>query len=317
MKNAVFFYVIFLMIISGHSYGQVIVGLPDDSTTIRLNSTTLSNYVPDTSLHPLWQIGVSHKPFFATGSGGTLAIMTDTLHNYPRNANNWFVLKIPLRFNTIIDFWHKYQTDSMHAGGIVEFSTDSGSTWQNIKGACNADSIMFGVGIRTTNFYTFNDTILTGEPAFTGTSAGLQYSRFQFFNGLPISPRSTTFCMFTMPEVYLRFRFVSDTATDTLAGWMIDSIKIENNDYGSGAVANINKQNLLNVYPNPSYDGVFNFPALNNGQDFKIEIYNSIGARVLQMPYKRLLDLGCYPMGLYFYRVTDGVEYYSGDMVKE
>jgi len=245
--------------------------------------------------------------------------MTDTMHAYPIHANNWFTIKVHHGFNTIIDFWHKYQTDSSHAGGIVEFSQDHGHTWQNIKGSCNTDSFSSGIGgVRTTNFYTFNDTLLNGEPAFTGINNVIQYSRFQFFDGFPVGPKRTSGgCTFSVDTFYIRFRFISDTATDTMAGWIIDSIKTENDDYGTGAVAEISKQNTLNVFPNPSYDGTFIFPKLENERQYNIEVYNTMGERILKMLYTQSLELGNYPKGMYFYKVTDGNEYYSGQLLNE
>lgn len=249
---------------------------------------------------------------------GTTTIMTDTLNPYPVNANNWFVIKVPPWSNTIIDFWHRYQADSGKDGGIVEFSLDHGITWQNVKGDCNVDSSMSFPGVLTTNFYTFNDTLVTGQPAFTGYKNVSQYSRFQFFEGFPIGPPSAA-CDWGggIDTFYIRFRFVSDSIVDTMAGWMIDSIKIENDNYGAGFVSTVKKQQSLATYPNPSFDGLFNFPALTNEQDYNTEVYNAIGEKLFTVPYAREMRLDQYPKGLYFYRVTDGTNYYSGRLLME
>lgn len=296
---------------------QVFDGEPMDSTIIRFNGGSIPGLLPDTAGIPLWQIGRTHKSFFTTDTTA-ISMMTDTLHPYHTHANNWFVLKIRNGMNIIVDFWHKYQTDSTHAGGIVEFSTDHGSTWQNVLGNCNIDGSM-GQGILTDNFYSSHDTLHTGEPAFTGTSGGASlYSRFQFFIGLPVKTASGTGCtLVSVDTFYTRFRFVSDTATDTLAGWDIDSIKIEADHYNGGAVALVNKGNMLHVFPNPSYDGSFIFPALVAENQFDIEVYNALGTRIKKMPYAHSLSLKGYPSGIYFYKVSDGTEYYSGQLQVE
>jgi hypothetical protein len=292
-------------------------GSPLDSTTIRLNNDSIPNFIPDTAATPLWQIGRTHKTFFTTDTTA-ISMMTDTLHQYPVNANNWFIIKIPGGFNVIVDFWHKCQTDATHAGGIVEFSSDHGLSWQNIKGACNVDSFSFATGILTDNFYTFNDTLLTGEPSFTGTSGSTsRYSRFQFFQGFPVKPSGSSGCTLFADSFYVRFRFVSDSTTDSLAGWKIDSIKIEQDDYGGGAVTKMNHRIELHAYPNPSTNGLFTFPALANEHQFNIEVYNAMGARILKMPYQHSLDLSPYTHGLYYYKVTNGSEYYSGRLLIE
>lgn len=314
-KNLLFVFGLFSCLTS---QAQVIDGAPLDSTIIRFTTGSIPNFIPDTAATPLWQIGHSHKLFFGDSTGVT-RIMTDTLRPYPVNANNWFTIKVLRGFNQIIDFWHRYQTDSTRDGGTVEFSIDHGVIWQNMKGPCNSDSIFSDPGIFTTNFYTFNDTLASGTQAFTGTKSSTQYSRFQFFVGFPIGPLSggSSGCDFRSADtIYVRFRFISDSVPDTMAGWIIDSIKIEQDDYGSGIV-NINNQKSLNVYPNPSYDGSFTFPALVNEQNYKIEVYDAMGEKILKIPYTQSLELNHCPPGLYFYRVTGATGYYSGRLLIE
>ena len=297
---------------------QVQDGLYNINTTyVSFTSDTIPNFIPDTAATPLWQIGHSHKSFFGSDTTKT-TIMTDTLSPYRINANNWFVIKIPPIFNVIIDFAHKYQTDSGHAGGTVEFSLDTGRTWQNVKGDCNADgSFGSAPGILTTNFYSSTDTLFSGVPAFNGTSDSIQYSRFQFYFGPPLNPHrvtsGSTACNWSVDTFYIRFRFISDTLADSLAGWEIDSIKIEE-DYYMGGVAKINKPQSLSTYPNPSYDGLFTFPSLENEQDYTTEVYNAMGQRIQYSPYTHSLDLSHYVKGLYFYKVTNGREYYTGQL---
>ena len=292
-------------------------GNPGDSIMVRFDTGTIAHFFPDTSATPLWQIGHGHKAFFGADTAA-ITMMTDTTLPYPVNANNSFVIKAAYGFNFIVDFWHKYETDTAHAGGIVEFSRDKGVTWQNIKGDCNADSgSFFGIGVLTSNFYTFNDTLQTGEPAFTGVKDTVQYSRFQFFVGYPQKLTETKSCNLYTDTMYIRFRFVSDTTVDTLAGWEIDSIKIEHDLYGGGLVRDARNNNTFKVYPNPSSTGLFNFPRLDNETDYLLEVYDAIGRRILQQPYSHVVDISQYPKGLYFYRISDGTEYYSGQLQVE
>ena len=264
---------------------QVIDGLPYDSSVIRFTIDSTPNFIADTSSTPLWQTGRTHKSFFTTDTEA-IAIMTDTVHPYHINANDWFVIKVPRGFNTIVDFWHKYQTDTGHDGGMVEFSLDAGTTWQNVKGPCNADSSFSGLSsMLTSNFYSFIDTLTTGEPSFSGTSGTLQYSRFQFFDAFPERTTSGISCSWPVDTFYVRFRFVSDSLADSLAGWEIDSIKIENDNYGSGRVTKINKPHTLSTYPNPSYDDQFTFPTIENEQNYTIEVYNAMGQKISKEKY--------------------------------
>ena len=316
MHKLIFCFLVIFIFSPATANAQIIDGYQMDSMAIRFNGGSNPNLVPDTSANPLWQVGLTHKLFFATDTFGTVAMMTDTLHHYPINSNNSFVLIFPPTLNMIVDIWHRYETDSTHAGGIVEFSTDHGSTWQNLKGGCNVDSLgSFVSGTRTSNFYSFADTLFNGEPAFKGTSSGSRYSRFQLFSGYPVKSLTAS-CSF-YDSVFVRFRFVSDTTADTLAGWMIDSVKMERDEYPGGIVALTNQKNILNIFPNPSPSGQFSFPDLSSESGFYTEIYNMLGSRLYVAPYMHEINLSHCPDGIYFYRVSNGNEYYFGKLLKE
>ena len=233
---------------------NVIYGEIMDNITIRFNEGSVANYFPDTSSSPLWQIGNTTKYFFSS-AGSTIGIMTDTLHPYPVNANNSFIITVSNVLTSIISVWHRYQTDSLHAGGIIEFSVDSGLTRQNVQGLCNRDSTSGSAcnGTYTNNFYSPHDTLFSGEPGLTGVS-GNKYSRFEFYKFFACSSD----CNFGSAAIYIRFRFISDATPDTLAGWMIDSIKIEHEAFES--ISKLSKLQSLKAFPNPSYDGAYTFP---------------------------------------------------------
>jgi len=270
------------------------------------------NLYIDTSGTTLWEIGNSAKPFFSVGNS-TRSIMTDTANTYPVNANDWFILKIMFHgINPIVFFKHKYQTSAKHDGGIVEFSFDGGANWQNAKGPCNTDAMPFGQGILTNNFYDKNDTLLTGEPAFNGTDSNWRTSAIQFFCCIPA--KGTGVGCYSFDSIYIRFRFVSDSIVDTLDGWIIDDIKVRQDEY-SGKVTSVQRTSQLELFPNPVYEGEVNFPELPDEQDLHISIYNSVGANVLKSGYRHRLNTGKYPPGLYFYLVTGKNQYYSGQLM--
>jgi len=322
---------LFIILLSFAATAQLHIydGVPLDSTVFTFDlpdslhhtfgSTPKYNVNIDTTSTHLWRIGKTHKAFFSAGSvDTTFAIMTDTAQPYSKNANDAFLLKITnLPFNAIIDFKHKYQTKPGRDGGIVEFSLDTGTTWQNVKGICNADSGSPGFGgILTSNFYAKTDTLATGDPAFTNTSGTWQYSRFQFFMGFPVRlTKGTSGCHINSGiPVYIRFRFVSDSMPVPMDGWIIDSIKIEADDYGN-LVPQISSYHTLNISPNPSKDGIFIFPTLDNENQTQIEITNAMGQVLFKTPYSHRIDLSQYPQGLYLYKVVNNDEYYSGRLI--
>jgi len=265
------------------------------------NGDSLVHYIDgpiriDTSSTTLWRIGKTIKPVFSNDTIAVRGIMTDTLNPYPHNANDFFVLKINILYNCIVDFWHKYETDSLHAGGIVEFSGDSGLTWMNVAD-CPA--------INSQNFYALTDTLISGQPAFTGTTNAEQYSRVQFLNCAALRPTSTG-CFPDLSYsggIYLRFRFVSDSTIDSLSGWIIDSIEIEYPGCGEG-IDNINTNNSLGFYPNPTSTSL---TITSPNKISQITITNLLGQMLFTHEYNTeqvQVDVADLPSGIYFVKIN-------------
>jgi hypothetical protein len=294
---------------------KVYDGNPDDSTVFSLELNDNLNHwndgaFIDTQNTQLWDIGTTTKTFFSSGMGNTRAIMTDSVNTYPINANDWFVLKLRNTFNTIITFNHKYETTAGHDGGIVEFSKNKGQDWENVMGDCYAGPNI-GVGILTDNFYDTTDTLKSGEMSFSGTSNGWQTSRIQFFIGYPIKTTGGGHDCVSMDTIYVRFRFVSDDTLESKDGWIIDNLKIENDDYG-GYVNDVNNT-AVKVYPNPS-NGIIHFPAIKNEDKYRIEISNMMGQVILNTSYRQYIDLSKQPRGMYIYKISDGESVYTGKL---
>ncbi len=275
---------------------------PGDSLYLRVPTSfgdTVSAII-DTTGSRLWQIGSTLKPVFSNDTTATRGIMTDTLYHYPSKADDYFVLKLHSFINYRVNFWHRYQTDSMHAGGIVEFSSDSGTTWINVAD-CPAMAMQ--------NIYTLADTLLTGQPAFSGTSNGEQFSSLQFINCVGERTTSTR-CfpdLFNFSDVYIRFRFVSDSTVDSLSGWIIDSIKIVGYDC-EGSVSKVeNDLQPLSMFPNPATSmlTVQSGEAINS-----ITIINLLGQTVYSRQFtfhskQANIDVSELTTGVYFVKVNN------------
>ena len=61
----------------------------------------------------------------------------------------------------------------------------------------------------------------------------------------------------------------------------------------------------LNVYPNPS-EGIFNLQCTSytEGEDYKLNVYNSLGQLITTSAFSNRLDLGQFPSGLYYITLT-------------
>ncbi|MEI8280676.1 MAG: T9SS type A sorting domain-containing protein [Bacteroidota bacterium] len=293
------------------SHAQIVYGNPIDSTIYTFNTLDTSF---DTAGAHAWQIGTTNKPYFSAGGFTQRSIMTDTANSYPINANSGFVYKFTITLNgPIISITHKYQTTAQHDGGIIEFSTDNGYSWQNVVGPC---SVGFSNALRTENFYAPSDTLYNGEAGFSGNSNGWITTRLQFFYAIPLKPTAGSGCNYPNvgAHVQLRFRFVSDDIAENLDGWIINSMEARADNYGS-SVAKLNKDGSLPIYPNPSADGIFKFPAIDNEKGYTISICDIVGHEVLHSIYNESINLSSQTSGLYFYKISNGSNTYTGKLI--
>ncbi len=283
---------------------------PLDSFVIKFDTDT-SHYSPDTANVPLWQFGGTYKSFFGSDTSKK-RMTTDTLSGYPIGANNFFLLRIPHVSHTLITFWHRYQTDSTKDGGLVEYSNDHGLSWSNVKGACNIDGGGLGCGgILTDSFYSSTDFVSLGGPCFNGTCGSTRKSAFQFAGCPGVKSTAGPGCSFyDVDTLYIRFRFVSDSTPDTLAGWAIDSVKV--NYYLQSGYVDQHNPGQMKVVPNPSENGKFNLPRLADSKNYLIEITGTMGQLITRIPYTESLDLSTQPPGIYFYQIKGLQMIYSG-----
>jgi subtilisin-like proprotein convertase family protein len=117
---------------------------------------------------------------------------------------------LPLNSYPELSFWHKWNTEDGWDGGVVEISTNGGTTWNDV-GAANftLNGYNAGLGAAPTN-------ALSGRPAFTGLQATFINSKINLasYNG---------------QSIMIRFRFGSDDNTSAPTapeGWWIDDITL-------------------------------------------------------------------------------------------
>jgi hypothetical protein len=249
MKRAIIFLTLFLSGLLNFSQAQNKINVGDTlGPWYVINFDNSSNYINiDTSIQNVWQIGSPQKIIFNSALSLPHAIITDTIHTYPANNYSYFDLLIgDFNFNgyyygrTYIDFWHKYDTDTLKDGGYITVSWDKGLTWKNII----EDTIsgMFTPADQfLTNLYTLNDTLFNGEHGFSGKSNGWVLASF-LWQGLVAKNIPDT--------MILRFNFISDSINNNKEGWMIDNIRLYSIEQGGG-VNELSDFHIIKISPNP------------------------------------------------------------------
>lgn len=249
-----------------------------------------SNYeylINDTSSQNLWQVGTPQKTFFDAAYSPQKAMVTDTLNYYPQGNHSWFDLYLGdfnfpglFPYDIFIDFWHKYDTDTLKDGCYITVSYDNGSTWTNIVN----DSIYVGNtpygGYNSINLYNnYSDTLFNGEFGFSGNSGGWIHTSFEWY---PYIVKTT----FPPDTMILRFNFLSDGIGTNREGWMIDNIRLFSLALGGG-FPSFNKENFIeNIYPNPISDK-FVLELSNDAGAFSVSISNPEGKQIFSANYPR------------------------------
>jgi len=320
MKARLFFSILYLFCVLSSKAQLVLPAVANTQTMVFFPSVTfydtmfynygypIDTYIVqlDTTNCGIWQIGGSNKPVFSpVGSYLMHGIMTDTIGSYPVNVNSSFIIKANFSEPNIgMAFWHRYETDSGHDGGVVEFSVDSGANWANVIGC---DPYDYRGTINTENYYGAGDTLSGGIPAFSGNSGGEVESILQIVNCYAYRTMtrpcywldSADWEAYYSPDIWFRFRFVSDSIPDAYSGWFIDSV-IFYASYCPGSVATAGSQPEIKLSPDPASSSVTITTGLNSG--YTIWLYNMLGQQVVQandcQPVQQL-DVSSLPAGVY------------------
>lgn len=106
---------------------------------------------------------------------------------------------------TTLSFWHQYNSEEGWDGGVVEVSTNNGSTWNDLGSKFEKNGYNGSLGTGSN---------LAGRGAFTGTSTGFIQSVINLSS-------------YAGQNIKIRFRFASDNNTGApsgTSGWWVDDI---------------------------------------------------------------------------------------------
>ncbi len=271
------------LIASGQIRSQFFDGIPMNSLPVTIGSGT----------NNIWQIGQPQKTLFSSASSTPNVIITRTTNPYPvGNTSSFTVFALPAQMNTpyVLQWKQKLDMDAKKDGGIIEFSNNSGTTWQNAHNNLN-----------TYQFYGF-------QPANKDTINANVYC----FSGRDTTWRDIWLCVkpafATQNDTLLfRFTFKSDSTDNQKEGWMIDNFTAHQTILHP--VKEISDLGDLVVYPNVT-TGIINVEMRkrsDNDMISNIQLYNNEGklVEVFGPNYtKVVLDISRHKPGLYYLNVT-------------
>ena len=112
---------------------------------------------------------------------------------------------VTIQPDTILEFWHSYQTESRFDGGVVEASIDGGSNWADLGSEITLNGY-------PGNINSGAQSAISGRSAFTGDSGGYVLTKINLQS-------------LAGNDALIRFRMVSDTSIGG-SGWHVDDVLI-------------------------------------------------------------------------------------------
>ncbi len=308
---------IIISLILSVSFQQANAQLANDTISFEMPA---SEIIIAPSNGNLWQIGVPQKTFFSSAHSGTKAIITDTINYYPPNDTSSFIYVIRNPYTqtcrTCMEFWHKYDMDSIADKGIIDASYDGGNSWVKLSDTTivnNSDAHLQWNG----DFHASNGNYTDHKLITSGKSDGWIKSSFCWQWWIPV--RTDTIILHP-DSLMIRFTFYSDSVINSKEGWMIDDIVTSSAGYEecSGIEENSITGNVF-VYPNP-FSAQTTLRTNNILKHASLKVFNSLGQTVKQIKnisgqtYTLLRDN--LPSGLYFLRLTeDNKTFASGKLL--
>jgi len=244
----------------------------------------------DTTISGVWQIGVPQKTIFESASTTPNVLITDTVNTYPNSLSSsaWFNVPDNSIYSGFlaVQWIQKIDFELNKDGGLVEFSSDSGVIWQN---AFYNPNVYNFYGWHNSNEGYLYDS---GDPCFSGTDTVWRNVWLCF----------TYHYLWTIDNLFIRFRIVSDSTDTNQEGWMIDNLMIAQTWFHT--VVEQSKESNFKIYPTVS-EGLITLQQLNNSTDFRIKnvtISNMNGQIIKTIPVSldvETLDLSDLSQGRY------------------
>lgn len=250
----------------------------------------------DTSSSNVWQVGKPQKTIFNSAATDPNVMITDTINSYPVNNRSSFQFTYqPLTSWGILALQWKQKLDMEQGkdGGIIEFSVDNGTTWQN---AFNNPHVY--------NFYGYNsnnkDTLATGEYAFSGKDTTWRDVWLCF---------DMTWLSWNT-NVLVRFTLLSDSTDTQQEGWMIDNMMTHLTVFHTAIAAA--QTEYMRVYPNPATHLIYI-------EAQKIQAFHIIEKMTLKdtqgkiieewenIPTRYFIDSRKYSSGLYYLTIKTNI----------
>lgn len=251
----------------------------------------------------VWYVGPPEKLKFNAPYSEPNALYTSKKGGYAPNNISSFTMRydvnsygygiLALQWAQKLDYEASAES-GFKDGGIIEYSTDEGSTWSNVF----QNPYVY-------NFYGYNQAnavrLSNGEYGFSGTDTTWRDIWLCFDQSF----------LFEFESVLFRFTHTSDASASYHEGWMLDNFQMHLTMVHT--ITETEQSEYLNFTPNPS-SGVVNIKAQKRN-DFHIiqsMVLHDKDGRVVQKfgksPTKFQIDISHHPAGTYYLKVVTNLK---------
>lgn len=301
---------------------------PIDTCNFDLDSC---GYLVDLDTSNTWVKGFPQKSFFGDAHTFPNAIMTDSVNPYPINNNDFIQFDIPIVdeifwSNVYVEFWHKFQFDTLNDGGYFMVSFDESPYYskEQIEYGDLPENYLQWIDFCGT-YYEYGDLFADSINGFTGAITDWSYTRILFVFNTPvkigdISLRSSDYATDT---IHLRFYILSDSIEGGEAGWILDDFLYGTSDLGG----NIHQSELnlqIKTYPNPVSNEVNILIQGLVKTKINIDLHDINGRKVKSFDniftdeggYTKL-DITDIPSGIWIIKIASENENYYSKIIKQ
>lgn len=173
---------------------------------------------------------------------------------------------------TSMEFWHKYDMDTLTDIGIIEASYDGGNSWVLVNDTSEVSTI--GSYFWWDNDFHASDGNYTNHPLITtGKSDGWELSRFNWEWWIPVK---TDTIIYPLDSLMIKFTFISDANETNKEGWMIDDILTASAEWQLCSDIKETINNNFRIFPNP-FSQQMTIESVEDLKGSDMIIYNSTG----------------------------------------
>ncbi|MBK9191070.1 MAG: T9SS type A sorting domain-containing protein [Crocinitomicaceae bacterium] len=253
---------------------------------------------PDTSDADVWQFGPPQKTYFESASTIPDVLITDTVNYYPDSVSTYAWFQVPQDAlwagGLAIQWVQTIDLDTNKDGAFVEFSSDSGDTWQN---AMYHPDVYQYYGWDFAN----EGTDHTGEPCFTGTDTLWKNVWLCFLYDY----------LGTIDNLSVRYRLSSDTIQTNQEGWMLDNLMVAATWFHP--VAEQSKVSDYKIYPSVSQGpiSITRVNTENNSGNARLKLLTMTGQLILnlgEITEGTTIDLSGQAAGRYLISIENGMK---------